>query len=663
MICFPIRPTRALFSLGSLAVLLAFASCGGGGPELEETPQPIEVAAHDDPITQPEPVEDAIVEDAIVEDAIVEDAIVEDAGSGDAAPSGSVLGEPLIVNGHRITDMEIKRFLCYGKGYNALDSRRLGVLIKQERELRQYESRNSIAAERYAGASFESLTVEQQAEVDVAVASALAYMEYDEAEYSRRIELHLVQFTERYPSLDLDTETRRAYESVAWYDDQVRQTLEFETMFFPGHPDNWPEITLEAIHQGSPNFDLVADYAQHYQWRLEAAEEAGEPIKREEEMMMSLLRDYVMTALASLVEIKTQTDGLPAEALMTIEGGGFSETLKTEEVFQEMKHVFSPHDVYEAKLFLALEYVVKKKLIEAGALKDRAEFLAEIRQMQADLEGSMFNWDFLALDGHQFPSVVAYNEHAYLVESYKTLIASQITRTENNTLPPELQAYLPRANVIMGLGRAQADVLLVSAFDFPRYEWKEDGWAHAEKAGNAVRREIDDYIDYFNGQANEKQSALEEGRNYVEPEDLISFEEFWSNLLDLKSEYWDPPLPVSGKMPPAMGLKNKGRFTGEPTTRNDFRRFVGESPYTEYLHDLSVTDKIFFEMEPGTFDGPYKGAQGYYIVYLKQRLAPTNPIDPFEDRHFSMLTDDFARTSFQAYAHQALEEAEVSGLE
>jgi hypothetical protein len=581
----------------------------------------------------------------------------------DPAPRASILGEPLIIDGHRITDMEIKRFLCYGRGYNALDSRRLGVLIQQERELRQYETRSSLAAERYAGASFDSLTVEQQAEVDVAMASVLAYMEYDEAEYTRRTEDHRKQFTDRYPSLDLDTETRRAYESVAWYNDQVRQTLEFETMFFPGHPDGWPEITREAIHQGSPNFDLIADYTQHYQWRLEAAEEAGVPIKREEEMMMSLLRDYVMRALASLVEIRTQTDGLPPETLMTIEGGGFSEALKTEDVFQEMKHVFSSADVYDAKTFLALEYVAKKKLVEAGVLRDREGFLAEIRQMQEELKDSMFNWDFLALDGHQFPSIVSYNEHAYLVESFKTLIASQLTRTENNSLPPELEAYLPRANVIMGLGRARADVLLLSAFDFPRYKWKEDGWASADQASGAVRQEIDDYIDYIIAQDAESQASLEEGRNYVRPEDLVSFPEFWSSLLDLNSEYWDPPLPVSGKMPPAMGLKNKGRFTGEPTTRNDFRRFVGESPYSEYLHNLSITDKIFFEMEPGSVGGPYKGTRGYYIVYLKENLAPTNPIDPYTDRHFNMLTDDFARTSFQAFAHQALEEAEVSGLE
>ncbi len=583
---------------------------------------------------------------------------------GEAAPvkKDPVLGEPLIIDGHTVPMVEIKRFLCYGKAYNALDARRLGVLIKQEKELREYEIRNTIAGERFAGASYESLNAEQQAQVSEATHQALSYMNYEEAEYTRRIEDHKAKFEERYPSLDLDTETRRAYESVAWYKEQVRQTLEFETMFFPGHPDDWPEITREAVHAGSPQFDLLADYAQHYQWRLEAAAESGEPVKREEEMMMSLLREYVMDALISLVEIKTQTEGLPPEVLMTIEGGGFSESLMTEDVYQEMKHVFTPADVYEAKMFLALEYVAKREISKAGALLDRAKFVQDIHRMQAELSGSIFSWEFLALDGHQFPSIVSYNEHAYLVESYKSMIADEITRTENNILPMELQLALPRANVIMGLGKCTADVLLVSAFDFPRYEWKKDGWAQAEDKANEIRAEIDDYIDFIIEQGNEKQIALEEGRNYTAPENLESFDEFWSDLLDLKSEYYDPPLPVTGKMPAAMGLRNKGRFTGDETTRNDFRRLVGESPYSEYIYDLSVTDKIFFELEPGNIGGPYKGVKGYYIVYMKQRAAPTNPIDPNSDQHFNMLADDYARTSFQAFAHKALREATVSGL-
>lgn len=574
----------------------------------------------------------------------------------------SIFGEALIVDGHHITDMEIKRFLCYGRGYNALDSRRLGVLIQQERELRQFETRESVLTDEHGGADYDSLSDEQRAAVDASVDAALAYLEYDEAEYTRRIEDHAVKFADRYPSLDLDTETRRAYESVAWYEDQVRQTLEFETMFFPGHPDGWPAITLEAIHAGSPNFDLVADYAQHYQWRVEAAEESGEPIKREEEMMMSLLRDYVMNALASLVEIKTQTDGLPPDVLMTVEGGGFFESLMTEDVYQDMKHVFDEADILEAKTFLALEYVTRQKLEASGHLIEREKFLADIKKMQDDLAQSIFNWDFLALEGHQFPSIVAYNEHAYLVESFKGMIAEEINRTESNALPPELEAFLPRANVIMGLGKCRADVLLISAFDFPEYQWKEDGWSQAEAKAGKVRQEIDDFIDFIISEAEAKQTALEEGRNYNKPERLVSFDEFWSNTLDMYSEFWDPPMPVTGKMPPAMSLRNKGRFTGDLTTRNDFRRFVDESPYTEFLKNISVTDQIFFDLEPGTIGGPFRGSNGYYIVYLKERTPPSNPIDPFSDRHFTMLTDDYARSQMQAFAHKSLAEAEVTGL-
>ena len=44
-------------------------------------------------------------------------------------------------------------------------------------------------------------------------------------------------------------------------------TLEFDQLFFPGHPDGWPQLSLEAVHQVSPNADLVADYRKWYEVR------------------------------------------------------------------------------------------------------------------------------------------------------------------------------------------------------------------------------------------------------------------------------------------------------------------------------------------------------------------------------------------------------------
>lgn len=575
----------------------------------------------------------------------------------------SIFGEPLYVDGERITDEEIQATLCYGKGRNALEARKLGVLMQQERELRQFNLREEVAAEKFGSTAYAELTAEQRAEVDAQVADALSYLVVTEEQLQERLKEHADQFHERFPTLDIDTETRRAYESVQWYEDQVLQTMQFDEMFFHGHPDGWPDISKEAIQAGAPNVDLLADYAQHYQWRKEEAEQTGEPMKREEEMMMGLLRDFVIEALVSLVEIESQTDGLPTDVLMRVTGGGFESVLKTEDVYEEMKHVFAEEDIQNTKQLLALHEAAYNELSELGFLKPRDEYLESIADLRTQMHSSVFNWNFVATQGHQFPSEEAYNENVYLLESYKDMIREDIERDENNALPEALLSHVPKANVIMGLGRCQAEVLLVAAFDFPSYSWKEDGWAWAEQKAYRVRQEIDEHIDKLVKAEEERRQAVVNGENYEPEEELLPFDEYWSTMIDLHSEFWDPPMPLTGHMPPAVGLKNRGRFQGEPMTRNDFRRAIGESSFSFFLTNDSITDRVFFELEPGEVGGPWKGPYGYSIVYLRRRLAPSNPIDPVNnERHYGMLVEDYVRERFTEFAHEALAEAEVKGL-
>ena len=121
-------------------------------------------------------------------------------------------------------------------------------------------------------------------------------------------------------------------------------------------------------------------------------------------------------------------------------------------------------------------------------------------------------------------------------------------------------------------------------------------------------------------------------------------------------------MPISGKMPPALGLRNRGRFSGEPATRNDFKRTLGESSYSFFLTNDSVVDKVFFDLEPGTVGGPYKGPWGYYLIYLKKRVAPTNRVDLAVEQKYQMVAEDYVRDAYQRFAHECLEAAEVSGL-
>ena len=187
------------------------------------------------------------------------------------------------------------------------------------------------------------------------------------------------------------------------------------------------------------------------------------------------------------------------------------------------------------------------------------------------------------------------------------------------------------ANGIMGLAKCHADTLLVSAFDWLNFEWRENGWEDAYERAIAIREEIDAHLAKLAAEREAVDAARLKGEAYA-GEPVLPFDQWW-RLLRTESEYWDPPLPATGKQPPALGLKNFGAFNEEPMTRNDMKRAIGESEYEHFLANGALVDAIFFDMEPGTVAGPYRGPKGFYIVYLKGRTRPTNPLNLRTDKH------------------------------
>ena len=571
----------------------------------------------------------------------------------DAAAATSEFGEPVFVNGVRISDMAIKRFLVYGPGRNGLDARKLQILMDHEREIRVDEVREVVAAD-MAGASDEAVAAE--------VAKRMERFDLDTSFVDRRLAAEKASFQERFPTLDHEVELRRAYGSGDWYRDQVRQTMEFDRLFFPEHPDSWPMLSVEAIQGGSPQVDLIADYAREFERRLAVSEETGEPIVAEQEMMMSLLRDFVMQALWSLAEVKTATQGIPEELAMVIDGGDWSAEVKTQGVFDEMRVAFSAQDIEDAKLCLALLEAARQKLEAEGVLSSDEEFQTMVASIREQMANSMFNMDFLALQGHGFPSAETYEQHLRLVDSFKSGRTAALEIGDNGELGAELQAHLPIANGIMGLAKARAEILMVSAFDFPSFSWKENGWEDAYEQATALRGQVDAYLAALATEADARAAAAEKGENFAPEQELLPFDRWWTDLLRQYSDYWDPPLPATGKQPPAIGLKNFGAFNEEPMTRNDMKRAIGESEYEHFLANGALVDTIFFDMEPGTVAGPYRGPKGFYLIYLKGRTRPTNPLNLRTERHRQMIQEDWVRKAFQAYAHEALASAETSGL-
>ncbi|MDG1491023.1 MAG: hypothetical protein P8R43_03970, partial [Planctomycetota bacterium] len=571
----------------------------------------------------------------------------------DATAATSEFGEPVFVNGVRISDMAIKRFLVYGPGRNGLDARKLQILMDHEREIRVDEVREAVAAE-MDGASDEALAAE--------VAERMKRFNLDTSFVDRRLAAEKASFQERFPTLDHEVELRRAYGSGDWYRDQVRQTMEFDQLFFPDHPDSWPMLSVEAIQGGSPQVDLIADYAREFDRRLAVSEESGEPIVAEQEMMMSLLRDFVMQALWSLADVKTATQGISEDLAMVIDGGDWSAEITTQGVFDEMRVAFSAQDIEDAKLCLALLEAARQKLEVEGVLSSDEDFQTMVASIREQMANSMFNMDFLALQGHGFPSSEAYEQHLRLVDSFKSGRTEALEIGDNGELGAELQAHLPIANGIMGLAKARAEILMVSAFDFPSFSWKENGWEDAYERATALRAQVDSYLVELSSEAEARAAAVEKGENFAPEKELLPFERWWTDLLRQNSDYWDPPLPATGKQPPAIGLKNFGAFNEEPMTRNDMKRAIGESEYEHFLANGALVDTIFFDMEPGTVAGPYRGPKGFYLIYLKGRTRPTNPLNLRTERHRQMIQEDWVRKAFQAYAHEALATAETRGL-
>lgn len=581
----------------------------------------------------------------------------------------SEFGSPLIVGGVHISDLEIKRALVYGPGRNALEARKLQALMDHEIALRRHTEREGVLAEMPApdtsamspdGAA--AATQQHEAQVAAEVERRMLRYFADPAAIALRLASEKADFQERYPTLDHEVELQRAYTSGDWYRAQVAQTMNFDALFFPDHPDTWPALSREAIYGGSPEVDLIADYQREYERRKAVADSTGEPIVAEQEMMMALLRDFVMNALWGLAEIKTATQGIPPELAMVIDGGDWKVEIKTQDVFDEMRPYFSEQDVVETKHFLALMEATRQRMDKEGILMPEAEFQTMVSDITAQMQNSMFSMEFLALQGHGFPSQEAYNQHLRLVESLRRAWLPKLALDETGQPQAEMAAHLPIANAIMGLARAEVSVLFVSAFDFPNYRWKEKGWEWAKQRAFALRTEIDEYLGRLAADQQAREAAVAAGENHVTPPDLLPFEIWWGTLLDLNSEYWDPPLPATGKAPPAIGLKNRGRFQDEAMTRNDMKRAINESEFTHFLGNDSVVDKVFFELEPGMIGGPYLGPKGYYIIYCESRSAPTNPLRMSEERHVQMLQEDFTRKSFQRYAHESLAQVEKSGL-
>jgi hypothetical protein len=511
----------------------------------------------------------------------------------EAAPSAttpqSVFGETLVVDGESVSEDELRRFFVMGSwGQALLESHKLQVLIDDE-----------IDARIAAGAKAEDFYVKDE-EIEAAIAEANA------------------QLKKEFPDGEYETVDELSHYRKDVMRDQIEQTQLFDRVFLPENPNEYPQITQDALAKGGQGTDFVEKLKEGYEIRQQQPQEQ-QPDPQQRALFNTILRQMVMRHLFTTADIQEVQDGLPVDVAMRVNG----KDIKVADIWSLIEENVSADDVTEAKLWFAKTKAMRNALRKSGHYIEDEEFAKVYEEHVGPYEDSPFSIPVIAIGFKKFPSMSAYVTYYRLSESYKRSIADEIN-------DEALTAHLARANQLLGLAKVNCEVILCSAYDFKNRKWKENGWEQAaDKAKEVVRQLVED-------------------------------QRPWAETLEEHSEWWDQPLGKSQMGIAVQNSLNKGRF-GEKN-RNELLQKMSESDYGLFVFGRSVTDSIFFDMEPGTIDGPFKGPRGYYIANLISRSAPSKPIDIGIEGQRSLVEQDYLTVRLNAFAEEALAAADVQGL-
>ncbi len=514
----------------------------------------------------------------------------------------SEFGAPIFVNGERIPDLELKRFLSLGVGVNQANEARFSRIIEIELEMR-------------------AKTEEDLSKYTVSREEAM-----------KRFEREIDDFKLKYPTLDPDIEIGRAFLHTELYVEQLMSAMLFDKLFFQEDPNDWPDVTRMLI-QGEYGDEWIEDAKQSYVRRKEAAVTHGlDYIPPDDPIFVEALRSVILVGLSNFYFIETDGDELQPGVLMSVEGLD----VPVDEVFLRIQPYLKRDRIEDTKHWLVTTKLLEQYLAEfelteeqggGPALIPQKEFRTTFVHDGNTWDRELNEYDMVALQVLGFPSVQAYGLHKRLTDSFARTIESE---TDDDAI---LRASLAHTNKITGAAKATAEVILISAFDFEHNVWKEGGWAWAEKRAAEVKKMLDEGAD-------------------------------WKETLEHESGFWDPPIPDIGHSP-QYGRTFKGKFPG-PQTRNQILSLLSESEYRIFLYGQAVTDRLFFDQERGTIAGPFKGVHGYYITRHLGRTPPISPLNLNEAVHRNIAVEYYVRAAMNAKVRElfaeAMEKGTVQGL-
>jgi hypothetical protein len=576
----------------------------------------------------------------------------------------SSFGEPLYVNGKRITDRQIKLHLIYGACARMVDLAKINLIVEDQISRTAIENAESEIKKRETEKPFASADERKKAlDAEIQKQKSRAHEKYNvsDEEVEKEFNATVADFKQKYPVLDVPAEVSRAFRTVDWYRKELRQSLIFDNVFLPPNPDEWPVVTKEAVRADSGDI-LVEDAKTSYETRKKAAEKNGGVFPKEDVIYVNMMRQIVRDAVFGLVDFKYASDGIADNLCLWADTNGDGKpelTITIDEMWNKVSDTVAQTEIDDAKQWYITSTATRDRLEKEGVLLSRDDCGKAMAALLKQFEGSTLNLEQLATKTFYFPSLESYKDYYCMLESFKHMLEPKLQAGPAGDLAQPLREHFDKANRIMGLGQVDVEVLLVSAMDIPHFQWKKDGWAWAEKTSKEIKAKIDANTQAFNEQMAKKNEAKAKGEEYKPDQPVLDSYRFWSQMIDDHSDYWDPPTPEGGKGSD-VGMKRKGRFG--PRYRNDLISFIGESYYSCWATGTAITDYVFFDQAEGTVAGPFKGPLGYYLTRVVRRTPPTRPLNLSEPKHVELLRDDYLRVAFMQYAKEAVAQATVKGF-
>lgn len=512
-----------------------------------------------------------------------------------APPDDPVFGEPLIIDGEVIPFEQIRRFLAMGEyGSPLIETKKHEIYIQQELDRREA-----------AGEDISMFTVEES-KIDDAI-----------DELNTKLE-------EEYPeggvSLDQAFPTIKPTKNKEGFRSRLRITQLFDQVFLPDNPYELPAITITALDEAAPEAKMVENLKTA--WDQQQAQAADDPESKKQadgmNFFKTMQRSLVLQHLEKNAVIEYPDDGLPDDVLLRVDGID----IKVDDVWPEVANLITSKDIEQAKKWLLNTTLAERALRASGNWIEGDEFDAVYKEVHDPYKDSPFSIERVALLYRKFPSLPAYRTYFRIYQSYKKSIADEIT-------DDALRDRLDRLDLLLA-GQVDVDIILLSAYDFAKGEWKENGWADAQARAEDVAKQL------FDGKP-------------------------WDDAVEEYSEFWDAPLPKSPEAQANVVRHNKGRYVA--VKRNDLMRRLEESDYSTFLDSSSLTDHIFYGMEPGQPSNPLKGPYGYYIPLVKNRTLTARKASLDNETHRSLLEQDYVTARLNRFLWELKEKTSVYGIE